>query len=150
LAVQEGATGFPSHSGRSDNEPTTAETGNKVADDNRACEHDLSNRDGTCTDKDGNHYGTRNRNWTGWALDNQTGGIGKDAPVHFMFMAGANAPSGCPKPTTRRCGRKEIADWVDANPGQSVYLKLDNDRAIGCTGCPAVGRAGGLGHHGPG
>lgn len=66
-----------------------------------------------------------------------------------MFMAGPNAPSGCHKPTTRRCGRKEIADWVDASPGQSVYLKLDNDRAIGCTACPPAGRGGGQGHHGP-
>jgi hypothetical protein len=26
---------------------------------------------------------------------------------------------------------KEIADWVDANPGQVIYIKLDNDRTIG-------------------
>jgi hypothetical protein len=170
---------------------------NMVAGDNRACEHDLTNQDGTCVNKSRNNYGTRNSYWTGWALENQTSGIGKDAPINFItwptshnaysnstqglgsplytnhvlsitdqlnggarmleldpkFYAMFSVPLGfpisdgavrlCHASNTALCGLpgygnrlfgfalKEIADWVDANPGQVVYLKLDNDRAIG-------------------
>ncbi len=170
---------------------------NMVAGDNRACEHDLTNQDGTCVNKSRNGYGTRNTFWTGWALENQSVGIGKDTPINFItwptahnaysnstqgfgsdlytnhvmsitdqLNAGARmleldpkyyamfaVPLGfpisdgamrlCHASNTALCGLpgygnrlfgfalKEIADWVDANPGQVVYIKLDNDRAMG-------------------
>jgi hypothetical protein len=170
---------------------------NMVAGDNRACEHDLANVDGTCRNIRRNTSAIRNPFWAGWALENQTLGIGKDVPINFItwptshnaystsaqgfgsdlytnhaismtdqMNAGARMLELDPKrylmlalPTQipisdvaiRLChassvllcvapgygnrlfgfALKEIADWVDANPGQVLYIKLDNDRAIG-------------------
>jgi uncharacterized repeat protein (TIGR02543 family) len=164
------------------------EYGNMFASRSRPCEMDLRKSDGTCVN-DNRITTVRRQDWAGWALENQTFQIGKDAPINFItwptshnaysssrqgfedlgytnqglsitdqLNLGARALELDPKyfnqflgiipvaqDAVRVChagsvvpclfsgyGNRlfgfvltEIAQWIDRNPGQVIYIKLD-------------------------
>jgi uncharacterized repeat protein (TIGR02543 family) len=165
------------------------EYGNMFASRSRPCEMDLRKSDGRCVN-DNRITTIRRQDWAGWALENQTYGIGKDAPINFItWPASHNAYSSsrqgfedigytnqglsmtdqmnlgaraleldpkyfaqtlglipisqvavrlCHSSSVAACilpgfGNRlfgfaltEIAQWLDRNPGQVIYIKLDN------------------------
>jgi hypothetical protein len=93
---------------------------------NRAGEHDLTNQDGTCLNKSRNGDATRSTFWTGWALENQSLGMGKDRPIHCIpWPTAGHAHSNSTQGSGPYLDTNPVMSMTDPLNAEARTLELD-------------------------